>query len=148
MPPGEGDQRSAHYGKGAGKHGSSKGGERHLDRMATALQLTDTQREQVRSILAAEREQTAPLQAKMHQQSTALRAAIHAGAAQEADIRSQVAAQAETKAELMVRRAATRNEIHALLTPEQRKLATEMFEARHSGSKGYGNRCGGGRKEL
>jgi periplasmic protein CpxP/Spy len=137
MPPGEGDQRG-----GAGKQGSMKDGKRHLDRMSTALQLTDTQREQVRAILAAEREQTAPLQVKMHQERTALRAAIHAGTAQEAEIRAQVAAQAETKAELMIRRAATRNEIHALLTPEQRVLAAEMMESRHSGGKGYNARCG------
>lgn len=148
MPPGEGDKRSPYPGKGSDRHGSVKGGERHLERMATALQLTDTQREQVRAILAAEREQTAPLQAKLRQEHSALRTAIHAGTAEEADIRTQVAAQAESKAELMIRRAATRNEIHAVLTPEQRVLAAEKFDARHSGGKGYRDRCGkdGGRK--
>jgi Spy/CpxP family protein refolding chaperone len=148
MPPDGGDKRSAYSGKDPGPQRNMKG-ERHLERMAMALQLTATQREQVQAILAAEREQTAPLQTKMHQERGALRAAIHAGTAQEADIRTQVAAQAETKAELMIRRAATRNEIHALLTPEQKVLAAEQFESRRSGSKGHKNRCGmEGRKGL
>jgi periplasmic protein CpxP/Spy len=140
--PGEGPQRGWGEGKRSAKGACLQGdGERQLGRMATTLQLTDTQREQVGAILAAEREQAAPLAMQMQQERQALRASIHSGSAQEADIRAQVAAQAQHKAELMVLRAAAQNQIHALLTPEQQVLMAKGVEHRSSGGKGCKNRC-------
>lgn len=126
-------------GKGAGDCACDQSdGDRHLGGMAAKLQLTDTQREQVRAILAAERDRTAPLKAGMRQEGSALRAAIHAGTADEATIRAQLAVQAENKADLLVGRAAVWQKINALLTPEQRELAADNFAAR--GANGQGKR--------
>lgn len=102
------------------------GPEGKFARMADVLGLSEPQREQVRAILQAEREKTAPLRQAMGESQRQLRQAMHAATIDEAAIRTAVANQAQLRAELIISRARTRSQIHALLTPEQRALAEKL----------------------
>jgi len=100
--------------------------ERHFGRMADVLGLSEAQQEQVKAILQAEREKSAPLRQAMGESQKQLRQAMRAATVDEAAIRSILGNQAQLRAELIISRARTRSQIHALLTPEQRALAEKL----------------------
>ena len=100
--------------------------ERHFDRMAEILDLTPEQREQVKAIRAAEQEKIAPLREQMREEREQMRAIIEKQPFDEAAVRSLAAAQAEIRTEMFVSHARVKNQIHALLTPEQRQKAEEL----------------------
>jgi Spy/CpxP family protein refolding chaperone len=125
---------------GKGRGGGRDDG-RHLQRLAAALQLSEAQLQQVQTILESQRQLTGPLQAEIREERANLRTAIHSGTADEQMIRTQVAAQAQHKADLMVARAGAWRQIHALLSDEQRTLAEEFGAFRGGQGKGQGWRC-------
>jgi periplasmic protein CpxP/Spy len=109
-------------------------GER-MERIAQALELSDTQREEIAAIRSEQRQKTAPMRQQMMQNKDELRTLTGADSFDEAAVRSLATAQAELKTEMIVARAETRSRIHALLTPEQREKADELMERGKKKSK-------------
>ena len=113
--------------------------ERHFDRMAEALDLTPEQREQIKAIQAAEREKVEPLRQQMQEGREQLRAVAEQQPFDEAAVRTLAAGQAEIRTEMIVSHARVRNQINALLTPEQREQAEKLglFMKERRGFKGH-----------
>ena len=124
-------------GDGAGMYEMRKG--RHFDRMAEALDLTPEQREQIQAIRAAEQEKVAPLRQQMKEGREQLHAVIVKQPFDEAAVRTLAAGQAEIRTEMIVSHARVKNQIHALLTPEQREKAEQMRSSmkERRGPKGH-----------
>lgn len=126
---GDGDRRSDDCGKGYGKQ--------HLDRfekMARVLDLTEVQQQQIKVILDASREANRPTREKLRANKSALRTAVKSEPLDQQQIRGLVASGAELKADLLIRRAETRQQVDAILTPEQRELREKigpLFKHRH-----------------
>jgi len=93
------------------------------------VQLTDAQREQVRSIMESHREEFADLRAKHGSAHRAFAEAARAGAVDEAAIRTQSTAVAGAMADEAILRARVRAQVHALLTAEQQQLLQEREAA-------------------
>jgi Spy/CpxP family protein refolding chaperone len=113
--------------------------ERHFDRMAEALDLTPEQREQIKAIRAAEQEKVEPLRQQMQEGREQLRAVAEQQPFDEAAVRTLAAGQAEIRTEMIVSHARVRNQINALLTPEQREQAEKLglFMKERRGFKGH-----------
>lgn len=119
-------------------------GERFLARMTKTLDLSGEQQEKIKAIMEEHRTKVAPLRQSLGENRDKLRQVAKADTFDEAAIRTLAASQATAKTELMVERARVKNQIHAVLTPEQRKLAEEKMERmlerrggdRHHGKKG------------
>ncbi len=118
--------------------------ERHFARMAAILDLTDAQQAQIKAIREASREKTAPLHEQLRESRDKLREAGKDGSFDEAAVRALASEQAAAKTELMVERARTRSQIHALLSDEQRELAEKLGAMRHAdqGRSGRGGHRG------
>jgi len=103
-------------------------GPRHawLERMAEVLDLTAEQRGQIEKVLASSREAHQALREKIRANHAALQAAGAPEGFDEAKIRTLTAEGGSLKAEMMVERAKTRQQIHALLTPEQQQLLEKI----------------------
>jgi Spy/CpxP family protein refolding chaperone len=124
----------------AGEEWGKKGGSgKHFDRMATALELTEDQRSQIRTIWTSEREQIAPLRQQMRQNRRQIHQAALAVPFDEAAVRTLAAAQAEARTEMIVAHARVKNQVHAVLTPEQREKAEQLW---HERKRGEGPRHG------
>ena len=116
-----------------GRHRGMGPGNR-VDRLAKKLNLTETQKEQVKAILASEREKAEPLRKQLAENRKNLRKAIESQLFDEATVRTLAASQNETRVELVVSRARARSQIYALLSPEQKESARNlgpMGEGRH-----------------
>jgi len=113
------------WGHGEGREGN---GERFLARMAKDLDLSGEQQEKIKVIMEEHRAKVAPLRQKLDDSREKLREASRAGAFDEAAVRSLAADQASVKTELTVERARMQSQVHALLTPEQQKLAEEQID--------------------
>ena len=118
-------------------------GERFLARMSKTLDLSAEQQEKIKSIMAEHRNKVAPLRQSLDENRDKLRQAAKADTFDEAAVRSLAASQSAAKTELMVERARMKNQIHAVLTPEQRKLAEEKLDRGmgHRGDRHHGKRC-------
>lgn len=108
---------------------------RHLARLADKLDLTDEQQEKVATILSAERENVAPLLEKKRASRDQIRTAVHSGNGDEAALRALAAQEAAIEADLLVARAQDWQQINALLTPEQRQLASKLGPPGKEGGK-------------
>jgi protein CpxP len=113
--------------------------ERHFDRMAEALDLTPEQREQIKAIRAAEQDKVAPLKEQLRKGREQLRVVTEQQPFDEAAVRALAADQAEIRTEMIVSHARVKNQIHALLTPEQREKAEQMRSSmkERRGHKGH-----------
>jgi protein CpxP len=120
-----------------------KGGEHFLARMTEVLNLSPEQQEKIKAIMAEHRNKVAPLRQSLDENRDKLRQAAKADTFDEAAVRSLAASQSAAKTELMVERARMKNQIHAVLTPEQRKLAEEKLDRGmgHRGDRHHGKRC-------
>lgn len=127
--------------EGCGKQGKMDP-ERHLGRMAKKLKLTDAQKEQVAAILKGEKERTAPLREKLMENRKKLREAAEAEKFDEAAVKALAATQANLQAELMVSHIKTRQQIHAILTPQQRELAKKLHPMKGEKRRGRQKRTG------
>lgn len=108
-------------------------GERFLGRMSKGLELSTEQQAQVKAILENHHSKVAPLRQNLAANRDQWQQAVKAEAFDEAAVRNLAAGQAATKTELMVERARMQHQIHALLTPEQQKLAAENQAQRLEG---------------
>jgi protein CpxP len=120
-----------------------RNGERFLARMTEALNLSTEQQEKIKVIMEEHRNKVAPLRQSLAESRDKLHEAAKADSFDEAAVRSLATSQAATKTELMVERARMKSQIHALLTPEQRKLAEEKMERGmgHRGGRHHGKGC-------
>jgi protein CpxP len=119
-------------------------GERFLARMTKTLDLSAEQQEKIKAIMDEHRNKVAPLRQDLDENRDKLRQATKADTFDEAAIRTLAAGQAAAKTELVVERARMMSQIHAVLTPEQRKLADEKMERmmeRRGGDRHHGKKC-------
>lgn len=125
-----------------GEHHEGRG-EGFLARMSKTLDLSAEQQEKIKAIMAEHRNKVAPLRQSLDDSRDKLRQATKADTFDETAVRSLAASQSAAKTELMVERARMKNQIHAVLTPEQRKLAAEKMERGmgHRGDRHHGKGC-------
>ncbi|RII27178.1 MAG: hypothetical protein CXR31_07965 [Geobacter sp.] len=122
--------------KGDRACGEPRGGmspEKRLAHMAKKLGLSDAQQGQIKAIFAAEREKSKPLMEKMRDYRQQMRDAAKATPFDEAAVRSVATNRAQTEIELAVSRARVRNQINALLTPEQQAKLEKLRPPRKQG---------------
>jgi Spy/CpxP family protein refolding chaperone len=109
------------------------GGLPPLHVLAVALDLTEAQQEQIRTIVAGQRDTMQQLGQRMRTARQGVEAAVRAPQVNEAGIRSAVAALSQVQADAAVVRAQVRQEVFALFTPEQRAKAEQLEQSRRSG---------------
>jgi Spy/CpxP family protein refolding chaperone len=118
-----------------------------LDRWSQVLDLTDSQRAQIESILESERPNFEPAMQTLRETRHELRKAMQSGAAEEAEIRALAEKRAQAETELIVGKARVQSKVFALLTPDQqslvKKLRPLMGEGRHRRGFGGGLGLGG-----
>ena len=102
-----------------------------------ALNLTDDQKAQVRSVMESQRDQMQAMMQRQGPAHEALQAAIETSPLDESLIRARSAELAAVEADAAVLRARVRSEIVSLLTPEQQDAVSQM-RARRPGPRGGG----------
>ncbi len=115
-------------------HSAGPGGDRphrfesghRQERMAAILGLSQEQQAQIKAIREEARRQTESLRQSLAADREKLRTLIDAVPFDETAVRMLAAGEVTAKTELLVARARTRNQIHAILTPEQRVLAEKL----------------------
>ncbi|MGC3960239.1 MAG: Spy/CpxP family protein refolding chaperone [Verrucomicrobiota bacterium] len=100
-----------------------------LQRAAEKLELTDSQKKQIKAELLAEKDTLKQLLGRLHEARTDLRDAIRASAATEVSVRVASAKVAAAQADLAVERLKLHGKIAPILTEEQ-KAKIAAFEAR------------------
>ncbi len=102
----------------------------HGDRMgymATALNLTDAQKAQIKSMMQGNRTTMRPLMQQMAQNRVAMLTATSGGAFDQAKVTALANQQAQLMAQMSVQRQSIQSEIYnQVLTPEQRTTADQM----------------------
>lgn len=105
-------------------HGHRHG---HNGYWAQELNLTDAQKEQIRSIRQANRQNLLPLREQMAANRKAMLAATSNGAYDQAKVQALAGQQAQLMAQMMVQREAIQHQIYTqVLTPEQRVKADQL----------------------
>lgn len=104
------------------RQGAARGNARR--HMFQALNLTDAQKQQARSIFAESRKSTEPLRQQLHQNRQALGAAAKAN--DNAQIASLSKSSGELRSQLKAARTQTMAQFFQILTPEQRAKAEKM----------------------
>ncbi len=130
----------------SGSRGQGQGAlnfEKHEDRMghrmemmSTILDLTEEQKAQLEALMTQQWQDRQPLREKMHASRDALRELEAADTFNEADFLAKSIKQAELKTEMMVERAEMKQQIYALLTPEQQEKADKLAEVKGHRGKG------------
>jgi protein CpxP len=115
-------------GMGFGRHGMDS--DSRIDRMAGMLDLSKEQRDKVRAIVDKARPQTRALRDKLSENHTLMHALMQQDTVKEADIRKLADNQGKLIADMIVQRSKMRNEIHAVLTPEQREKLQQRMQNR------------------
>jgi Spy/CpxP family protein refolding chaperone len=100
--------------------------EQKLEIMTTVLELTEEQRTAIKSLLDQRHQDKQQLREQMRSSRDAMREARNATPFNETDFRAKAAAHAELKADMMVEHVKLKQQIHALLTPEQQKKADTL----------------------
>ncbi|HEX4604660.1 MAG TPA: Spy/CpxP family protein refolding chaperone [Candidatus Angelobacter sp.] len=112
-----------HHGRGYGHNGWM------LKHMTKALDLTEAQQTQIKSIMADGKAKTMPLMQQLRQNEQAENANIN-GTFNEQQVRAFAAKQAQIQSDLMVEKQRTKSQIYAVLTPEQRQKAQQLMQER------------------
>lgn len=113
---------------GPGMRGPRGGGPR-VDLGLRGIDLTDSQREQVRTILQSHRDALREARRRLGEAHRTMAEAARAEAVDEAAIRGQSTAVANAMAEEAILRARVRAEVHGLLTAEQLRQLRERRAA-------------------
>ena len=99
----------------------------HMAYMAKALNLTDAQKEQVKTIMQANRASTRPLMQQMAQNRLAMLTATSGGAFDQAKVTALANQQSQLMAQMTVQKESTQHQIYTqVLTLEQRATADQM----------------------
>jgi Spy/CpxP family protein refolding chaperone len=101
-------------------------GNKMLDRMATRLDLTDTQKSQVKSIVGSEAAADAPTIDQMKQDVTSLRAMADSDTVDQSKLTDVAQSTSSTAVDLIVDLARTKSRIYTVLTPEQRAKQKDL----------------------
>ena len=109
---------------------------RHMEMMVTVLDLSDEQKVQLETLMTQQRQDKQQLREKMRASRDALREVEAAETFNEADFLAKAIKQAEVKTEMMAERAKMKQQIYALLTPEQQEKADKLSEMRGHRGKG------------
>ena len=99
---------------------------RHLNMMATALDLTAAQKEQVQTIVADARQSAQPIRQQLQQSRQSLVSAVKAG--DNAQIEQIAASQGVLQGQLTAIRGKAFAQIYALLTPQQKAKADQIYQ--------------------
>lgn len=102
----------------------------HGGRLFDALQLSETQKTEIRNLFVANRENLRPLVQQFRELRQSLRAAAESQPFDESQVRYQAQELAKLQAELIVARATLMNQVSTLLTPEQRAQWNNLREQR------------------
>lgn len=97
---------------------------------AAGLNLTDAQRDLIRDIRERERTELQPVQARLREARAAQQKVLNAFPVDENAIRAATLAVAEVEAELAAHQARVRNEVFAVLTPEQQETVKKTIAER------------------
>lgn len=116
-----------------GRHAGGFDGFPPLRMMAVALDLTDAQQQQIKSVLDSHKTEFQQIAQRSRAARQQVQAAVNASDVNEQAIRSAVNAQAQVQADGAVLRARVRQEVFATLTPEQRAKAEQLRSAMHGG---------------
>ena len=108
-------------GPGVERPRGPRGGGRGVDFGLRGVQLTDAQREQVRSIMQSHRTELDNARKGLGDAHRAFAEATRNATTDEAAVRTRATAVANAMAEEAILRAKIRAEVHALLTPEQQE---------------------------
>lgn len=111
--------------------------ERHLAKMTTVLELTDSQQTQIKDILAAQQEKRQAERQERYETREQMQELKASTDFNEAEFRALAKERAEKRIDMQVERMKTRQQIFALLTPEQQEKAEVFFQA--MGKRGHGH---------
>ena len=110
----------------AGWHGH---GQHHMAWMAKELNLTDAQKQQVKTIMQSDRATMRPVMQQLAENRKAMLAATANGAFDQAKVQAIANQQSQAMAQLMVQKATIQHQIYTqVLTPDQRAKADQMRE--------------------
>ncbi|MBW6508131.1 MAG: Spy/CpxP family protein refolding chaperone [Desulfuromonadales bacterium] len=118
-------------------------------KMAIILDLSEEQQQQLQNLREQHRQQQQVLRTKMQASREQLREVASANETDEAGIRAAVQEHAELKTRMMVEGAKHRQQIAALLTPEQQLKFEQLRELKDDnfcGKRGQSSNCGGAEK--
>ncbi len=111
-----------------------------LERMAVILDLTDTQKQQIKKLMNEKWENRQSMRAQIQATRTELREYRQGAEFNETEFRAKVQKQSILRTEMMVQQANVRQQLFAILTPEQQQKA-ESFTGMYGGPRncnGYG----------
>ena len=112
-------------------HRRGPGGPGHgdmLEHISRELNLTDAQKEQVKSIMASAEASAQGIHAKLEDVHKQIEAATANGQFDETQVRTLANQQAQLEAEMMVEHLRAKSKVFAILTAEQRTKAEEMHK--------------------
>jgi Spy/CpxP family protein refolding chaperone len=108
-------------------------GHRHarMERMAQALNLTDAQKVQIKTIMQSQRSTVRPLMLQLEQNRAAMLSATASGAFDQAKVQQLAAQRAQIMAQLSVQKAQIHSQIYnQVLTSDQKTKADQMRQTR------------------
>jgi Spy/CpxP family protein refolding chaperone len=125
----------------AGENPAAEQGRRaHAGAGLRGLDLTDTQRQQIRDVREKHRGEMEKAADRLRAAHRAQREAAHASPADEARIRATAGELAEAMTEMAVLRSRVHQEMLSVLTPEQQERAKTLRAERGDGFRGKGER--------
>lgn len=99
----------------------------HMAYLARELNLTDTQKQQIKTIVHSQKVTLRPLMQQLAQNRLAMLNATASGAFDQAKVQSLANQRAQIMAQLMVQKASIRSQVYnQVLTPDQRAKADQM----------------------
>ncbi len=102
-------------------------GHNHMAWMARELNLTDAQKQQIKSMMQAQRTTMRPLMQQLGQNRVAMLTATSGGAFNQAQVTALATQQAQLMAQMIVQKQSIQNQIYTqVLTPAQRATADSM----------------------
>lgn len=116
-------ERGEHKGKYCDKHGNKSA--YRMERMIKHLDLSDEQAKKVRSIRDSYKEKMQALRKKMKENRKQLREEMRAESIDQSKVKEIAKSSGDLKASKIILRAEMRNEIHKVLTKEQREKIKE-----------------------
>ena len=111
-------------------HGHGMFGGSMMGFHARALNLTDDQRTQMKSVMAKEKPALKPLFTQLATTRQQIRQLEMSDTFDEAKVRELATQQAQTMTELTVQQARIHSELYQLLTPDQKTKLTQMMQQR------------------
>ncbi|HMB16020.1 MAG TPA: Spy/CpxP family protein refolding chaperone [Pelovirga sp.] len=110
----------------------------HQQKMAVILDLSEDQQQELQNLRSEHRQQQQTLRTEMQASRNQLREVARANDADEAGIRAAVQEHAELKTRMMVNGAKHRQQMAAVMTPEQQQKFEQLRELK--GDNSYGQR--------